>query len=123
MDRVAKLKALINDRFGGVQAEFARAIKRSPAQVGQWLGRHRKLGDAGARNIELELGIPGYFDSISPSKLKNLQSKIIAFPLNDPIKREVLSLMDNMDERGHHELALFARQCAERYPKKKGHHQ
>lgn len=70
MDRRAKLRALIQARFGGNQAEFACAIKRSPAQVNQWLSGHRAIGDAGARIIELALGLPsGYFDS-SNTKLE-----------------------------------------------------
>lgn len=63
MDRKTLLQRLVDTRFDGSQAEFARAIKRSPAQVNQWLSGHRKLGDAGARHIELTLGLaPGYFD-------------------------------------------------------------
>jgi phage repressor protein C with HTH and peptisase S24 domain len=63
MDRVELLQKLIDERFGGSQAEFARAIKRAPAQVHQWLKGHRALGDAGARGIEMALELPlGYFD-------------------------------------------------------------
>lgn len=63
MNRRDLLRALIESRFGGNQADFARAIKKSPAQVHQWLSGYRALGDAGARNIELalKLGV-GYFD-------------------------------------------------------------
>lgn len=67
MDRKTLLKQLIDDRFGGNQADFARAIKRQPAQVNQWLTGYRALGDAGARNIELALNLPnGYFDHTVP---------------------------------------------------------
>ncbi|MDR0672748.1 MAG: hypothetical protein LBF93_03595 [Zoogloeaceae bacterium] len=63
MDRKKLLRDIIDTRFDGSQAKFARAIKRSPAQVHQWLNRHRAIGDAGARHIELTLGLPGgYFD-------------------------------------------------------------
>lgn len=56
------LRDLIDTRFDGNQAEFARAIKKSPAQVNQWLTGHRNLGDAGARHIELVLNLgTGYF--------------------------------------------------------------
>lgn len=63
MDRQQKLKVLVDKGFGGNQAKFAKAIKRSPAQVNHWLTGHRNLGDAGARHIEiaLMLGI-GFFD-------------------------------------------------------------
>jgi len=64
MTRREVLIRLIKERFGGNQAEFARAIRKSPAQVNQWVSGHRNLGDAGARHIEITLGLPqGYFDS------------------------------------------------------------
>lgn len=62
MDRRQLLLRLIEQRFNGSLADFARVIKRSPAQVNQWVGGARNLGDAGARHIEMTLGIPGYFD-------------------------------------------------------------
>ena len=63
MDRRTLLKALIKDAFDGSQAEFARAIKKSTAQVNQWVSGYRALGDAGARHIEITLNLgQGYFD-------------------------------------------------------------
>jgi len=63
MDRKTKLRDLIRTRFGGNQADFAKAIKRAPAQVNQWLSGHRAIGDAGARIIETALSLPsGSFD-------------------------------------------------------------
>jgi len=64
MDRRKLLKALIDQRYGGNVAAFARAIKKSPSQVHQWLSGHRNLGDAGARHIEKTIpGLwQGYFD-------------------------------------------------------------
>lgn len=54
---------LIQTRFGGKQADFARAIGKSPAQVHQWLSGIRNFGDASARHVELTLGLGlGYFD-------------------------------------------------------------
>jgi len=80
MDRKAKLLHLIQSRFGGNQANFAGAIKRSPAQVNQWLTGHRAIGDGGARIIELALDLPpGYFDGVrtapsgKPSDLVNTE--------------------------------------------------
>lgn len=67
MDRKQLLKDLVTNRFDGKQADFARAINRSPAQVNQWLSGHRAIGDAGARHIELKLSLPqGYFDGRKP---------------------------------------------------------
>lgn len=65
--RRAMLRDLIDAKpFNGNQAEFARKIKKSPAQVNQWLTGHRALGDAGARGIELALNLDsGYFDGRS----------------------------------------------------------
>lgn len=55
MDRVSAVKALIKDRFEGKQADFARAIGRSPAVVWQWLNGHRNIGEKVARDIERKL--------------------------------------------------------------------
>lgn len=75
MSRKDILLKLINERFGGSQAEFARSIKRSPAQVYQWLSGYRIIGDAGARNIEISLKLPlGYLDQ-KPSLVKESRSK------------------------------------------------
>lgn len=70
MNRKDMLRALIDaPPFDGNQAEFARKIGKSPAQVNQWLTGHRALGDAGARNIEMKLGLGlGYFDGATPTK-------------------------------------------------------
>lgn len=63
MDRVSELKKIIDSRFGGSQAEFARAIGRSPSSVWQWLSGHRNVGEKAARDIERRLRIiPGTLD-------------------------------------------------------------
>lgn len=63
MDRRALLRALIDERYHANVAEFARAIKKAPAQVHQWLSGNRALGNAGARDIEMRLNLGlGYFD-------------------------------------------------------------
>jgi hypothetical protein len=68
MDRVKLLQDLIDSRFEGSQAAFARAIKKPPSLVSQWLSRHRGFGDASARHIELELSLgEGYFDGRRPA--------------------------------------------------------
>lgn len=62
MDRKAILQRLIEDRYAGNQADFARAIKRAPALVNQWMKGLRKIGDASVYNIEKTcgLGINGF---------------------------------------------------------------
>ncbi len=68
MDRRALLRELIDSRYDGNVAAFARAIRKAPAQVHQWLSGHRSLGDAGARHIEMVVpGLwQGYFDGARP---------------------------------------------------------
>lgn len=98
MDRREQLKSLIDARFGGVQADFARAIKRSPAQVNQWLSGHRLLGDAGARHIEITLGLPiGFFDGgDAPSTIVPEASAAVHHPDTEPGPQaaEILSPAD-----------------------------
>ena len=102
--RREKLVELIAARFGGNQAEFARAIKRAPAQVNHWVTGYRALGDAGARNTELAIGLPqGYFDSVT--HLPSHESSATA---------EVVRLMAATDDTGraialsHVQVALRA---------------
>ena len=67
MDRRELLRALINDHYHANVAEFARAIKKAPSQVHQWLSGNRTLGNAGARDIEIMLNLgQGYFDNANP---------------------------------------------------------
>lgn len=63
MKREELLAKLIADRFGGNQAELARAIGRAPTQIWQYLNGRRELGEAMARHIETRLRLPrGWFD-------------------------------------------------------------
>ncbi len=64
MDRVEIIARLIADEFGGKQAELARKIDRSPAQISQWLTGRRAIGDASAINIEAKLKKPGLFHDL-----------------------------------------------------------
>jgi putative lipase involved disintegration of autophagic bodies len=99
MNRKDLLRALIAERFGSNDAAFARAIKRSPAQVIQWLTGHRKIGDAGARLIELALELPaGYFDPA-----RRVEQKVVPYvvpPAEDKVISEVVALMKSTDEAG-----------------------
>ncbi|WP_141756600.1 helix-turn-helix transcriptional regulator, partial [Neisseria sp. HMSC056A03] len=64
MSRLDKVKELIEKRFNGSQAEFARAIEKAPAQVNQWLNGYRNIGNGAAAQIEDVLSLPrGWLDS------------------------------------------------------------
>lgn len=102
MNRKLLLQELIAVRFSGNQADFARAIHRSPAQVNQWLSGHRRIGDAGARTIEMALNLEaGYFDrQVSYAKAGNIR----ALQLNEPAPQhdidEVVAMMRATDDKG-----------------------
>lgn len=64
MDRLKALKRLIEDRFNGKQADFARAIGRSPSLVWQYLNGHRNIGEKFAREVERKLRLKeGWLDA------------------------------------------------------------
>jgi phage repressor protein C with HTH and peptisase S24 domain len=99
MNRQALLRRLIEERFHNSQAEFAKAIGRSPAQVSQWLSGHRAIGDGGARIIETALSLPGFFDlpagAAMPPERGNLSRTarpIVAFDDDDPLDEDMVSV-------------------------------
>lgn len=83
MDRRDKILYLINNSFNGSQVKFAKAIKRSPAQVNQWITNRRTVGDALALHIERTLNLPsGWLAKEEDNKIKINQSN--AFHLGAP---------------------------------------
>lgn len=65
--RRAAVQRIIEDRFHGVVADFARKISRSPAQVWQFMN-DRGIGEKLARDIEAHLELqPGALDSEEPA--------------------------------------------------------
>lgn len=69
MTRLERVKALIEEKFNGSQADFSRAIGKAPAQINQWLNGYRNIGDAAALNIEKSLGLPqGYLDGTATNE-------------------------------------------------------
>lgn len=86
MDRKQLLQDLLDTRFGGSQAEFARAIKRSPAQVNQWVVGYRTLGHAAARHIETTLKLPfGWMDGKDGAAASVEEANISPAPQRRPI--------------------------------------
>lgn len=76
------LKTLIDQRFGGNQAAFSRAIGRSPSQINQWLTGHRNLDVKGCRLIEKALKLPADYmigEPKEPAKedTKEIERKLV----------------------------------------------
>lgn len=119
MNRRTLLRTLIDDRYHANVAEFARAIKKAPAQVHQWLSGNRALGNAGARDIEIMLNLgQGFFDhgkaqSISRAAIAEDHPGYTAknAPQADPTLPALLEAlaarMAQADPSLRHELALL----------------
>lgn len=92
VDRKSLVQNLINTRFDGNQAAFARAIKRSPNQVNQWLTGYRSVGDGAARNIENMLGLGNLWldgkESAAQPQLAAVQPA--------PLEEQVVNLLAEM---------------------------
>ena len=58
MNYAKQLKKLQDGMFNGRQADLARQIGKSPAQLNQWLNGYRNLSDGMALKIEKQLGLP-----------------------------------------------------------------
>jgi SOS-response transcriptional repressor LexA len=72
MNDVARLFDLIESRFKGNQAAFARAIGRQPAQINQYLKGRRQLGIEAKMHIEQSLGLQNWFSGTPSHVLDGL---------------------------------------------------
>lgn len=95
MTREEKVKELINNHFSNNQAQFAKAISKSPAQVNQWLNGYRSIGDAVALHIEKALDLPiGWLDGENSNLTAKKESNIEAlgkpklWSSNDPLPED-----------------------------------
>lgn len=84
--RKNKLISIIDDQFGGNQADFSRHVSIKPSQVNRWLSTDASkipsICEKSARSIELKCGKPMYWlDGVhaerTPSSLLNLLDEII----------------------------------------------
>ncbi len=100
MDRAELLKHLIDVKFDGSKAAFARAIKKPPSLISQWISGHRLIGDASARNIEskLKLGL-GWFDADNRNISAPEQNPDIT-----PRQQAVLDLFNGLTESQQEEI-------------------
>lgn len=63
--RVAMLRQLINDKFGGVAARLAIALDMKPPQLHRWLSGRQGVSSESARAIEARLGLArGWLDRL-----------------------------------------------------------
>ncbi|THF61421.1 hypothetical protein E6C76_20280 [Pseudothauera nasutitermitis] len=64
--RVAMLRQLINDQFGGVALRLAIALDMKPPQLHRWLSERQGVSAESARAIEMKLGLArGWLDRLS----------------------------------------------------------
>lgn len=97
--RRERLIELINKQYGGNQTSFAKAIRRSPAQINHWKTGERTIGDTIAIDIEKTLNFPyGWFDedyeiAYSPNAGKNVINKR---DKTDQIRFELLNVQASM---------------------------
>jgi hypothetical protein len=74
---------LLEGRFQGNQAAFARAIDRKPAQLYQWVHGLRDIGHEMARHIEKKLSLPfGFMDGKNVAHPQQQNSQVAYWPFS-----------------------------------------
>lgn len=115
MNRREALKRLIDERFEGKQAEFARAINRSPSLVWQCLSGHRNIGEKLAREIESKLRLKqGWLDSDSADF--NLSGQPYTPSSDNPpakVPPEFSALLSKATPRSYKQLMQIAEAAAD----------
>jgi len=87
-NRRRRLRALIDERFGGSQARFAAKVQRQSGYVARVLNGNRGFGEHLARQIELIVGLPiGWLDAddgamFSDPTIHELLRRIKSLPQN-----------------------------------------
>jgi DNA-binding transcriptional regulator YdaS (Cro superfamily) len=110
------LRTLITADYGGSQAQFARAIGRSPSQVNQWLTGHRKLDIKGSRHIEEKLRLPvGYFQGAQATANKVAETLPPPYIHENETTRKIIALLDATDEAGRGIALHVVRQALKEY--------
>lgn len=104
------LRKLIDDRYGGNQAAFSRAIKRQAAQVNQWLTGYRKLDTKGQRHIETMLGLPAGYMSGEVRYTIQPQAPLTAEEPRHarPLVQQVCDMAEQINDAGLNQLIGFA---------------
>ena len=113
MDRRARLRRLVNERFGGNQAELARAIGRSPSLVWQYLSGHREIGEKFARHVERCLGLPRFWLDREQERDEREERAHAALAGNADIEREIQELLPAATPRSRGALRRIAQAASE----------
>lgn len=79
--RRTNLAKVRRDQFSGNAADLARAIGKSPSQVGQWLSGHRSISEGSARHIERRLNLSQLELDLPSESQKNTRKKRRTDPL------------------------------------------
>lgn len=112
MNRTKRFQELLVTRFNGKQADFARAIGRTPAMIYQWKDGRRVIGDAVARHIEVTLGLPqSWFDSteaVPPLPHKAQPDSLPTPQLERAPSPMALALADLFDQLPHDSVRNMA---------------
>lgn len=89
MNYSKQLKKLQDYMFNGKQADLARQIGKSPAQLNQWINGYRNLSDGMALKIEKQLGLPdGWLSGNEEIPTTN----IINLPAQNMMRYELLDV-------------------------------
>ena len=97
------LKALIDERFGGNQSAFARAVGRTAPQINQYLSGYRNLDVKFSRLMEQKLMLPeGYFlgesnpyeiGSQDQQFINRIQQEVARYDVPEVIKDAIIGMI------------------------------
>lgn len=125
----ARLRELFESRVEVSQLEFGQTFGiGNQGMVWQYLNADKPKGSAlnvtaatkFARGVKCRVAdfSPTLQEEIDQLAQFATQSNVLPLPPASAIQREVLAWMDEMSERGRHELALLAEKTQERHPRK-----
>jgi hypothetical protein len=115
------LRALIDERYAGNQAAFARAVGRQPAQIHQYLSGYRTLDIKASRIFEDKLCLPvGYFQGATENVHAIAEPLPVPYIHPNETTRRIIALLDETDEAGRGVALHAASQALKEYTASKG---
>ena len=91
--RLKNIQRLVKSRFDDSQADFARAIGKSPAQVWQFMAGRRPVGEKLAHDIETAL-------ALSPGSLSRPE-KLTFVPVVNTASVPIIGSLSNLNSNGN----------------------